>query len=66
VDRKVLEHIGFQGTFVLLSRMDPSHRYMNAQGHHSCRWTCYQGSQRNTCRTLGGRSASISTSIPIS
>jgi transcriptional activator SPT7 len=66
VNRKVLEHLGFQGTFVLLSRMDHSHRYMNAQGHHSCRWMYCQESQRNTCRTLGGRSASISTSIPIS
>lgn len=65
VNRKILEHVGFQGTFIVLNHKDHSHRDMNAQGRHSCRWTCCQGSQRSTCRMLGGRSAFISTSIPI-
>jgi transcriptional activator SPT7 len=65
VNRKILEHVGFQGMFGLLSRMSYGHRDSYAQGHHSWRWMCSQGSQWSTCQMLGVRSASISTSIPI-
>jgi hypothetical protein len=65
VNRKLLEHVGFQGTFGLFCRMSHSHRDSYAQGHHSWRWTCSQGSQWSTYQMLGVRSASISTSIPI-
>jgi transcriptional activator SPT7 len=63
-NRKILEHVGFQGTFILLSYVGSSHRDAKYQGHRSCRWMFYQGSQQSTCPMLGGRSASISTSIP--
>jgi hypothetical protein len=65
VNRKILEHIGFQGAFILLSHMGYSHRDAKCQAHHSYHWTFSQGSQQSTCQMLGGRSGSISTSIPI-
>lgn len=37
VNRKLLEHVGFQGTFVLLSHTGYVHRDSCAQGHHSWR-----------------------------
>jgi transcriptional activator SPT7 len=65
VNRKLLEHVGFQGTFVLLSHMTPINRDSYAQGHHSWRWMCSQGSQWSTCQMLVAPSASISTNTPI-
>ena len=65
VNRKILEHVGFQGTFCFLNRMSHRHRDSYTQGHHSWRWMSFQGSQWSTCQMLGGHSASISTSIPI-
>jgi transcriptional activator SPT7 len=35
VNRKILEHVGFQGTLDLLSRMINGNRDMYPQGHHS-------------------------------
>jgi transcriptional activator SPT7 len=35
VNRKILEHVGFQGTLGLLSRMINGNRDMYPQGHHS-------------------------------
>ena len=49
VDRKILEHVGFQGAFIPLSHIDHSHRNMIAQGHRNCHWTCSQESLRSTC-----------------
>ncbi len=66
VNRKILEHVGFQGTPSLLSRMGYGYRDMHPQGHHSWHWMCSQGSQWSTCQMLGVRSASISTSIQTS
>lgn len=67
VDRKILEHVGFQGMSGLLSYiyMNHSHGDMYAQAHHSWRWMCYRGSQWSTCRMSGAHSASISISILI-
>ena len=66
VNRKILEHVGFQGTVGLLDRMNHGHRDMYPQGHHSWHWMYSQGSQWSICQMLGVRSAFISTSIPIS
>jgi transcriptional activator SPT7 len=35
VNRKILEHVGFQGTLGLLNRMINGNRNMYPQGHHS-------------------------------
>lgn len=63
VNRKILEHVGFQGTFGLLSLV--SIVIEDAQGRHSWRWMSSRGLQWSICQMLGVRSASISTNIPI-
>ena len=64
VNRKILEHVGFQGTFSLLNHLRAI-IIENAQGRHSWLWMSSQGSQWSICQMLGVRSASISTNIPI-
>jgi transcriptional activator SPT7 len=65
VNRKILEHVGFQGAFGLLRRMNRRYKCVRAQGPRSWRWMCCQGSQWSTCQTSGARCASISISIRI-
>jgi transcriptional activator SPT7 len=65
VNRKILEHVGFQGASGLLSEIHGSPSCACLQGHRSWRWMYYQISQWSICQTSGVPSASISISIPI-